>query len=429
MNIVIALVHIGFIGFIAFRTWRTEPSLKLFFWPALLFKIAAGIALGLVYKYYYFVGDTFNFFEDGVKLAAYARNDSFGYLKFMWSGDESFSVWHQLFYQQERSVFFTKIISLFSLLTFDNYWMASVYFSVISFFCSWHLVKVLIGFFPEAKIPALAAFLFFPSVVFWSSGIVKESVAAASLFFLTAVFIKLWFHEKVGLAAGLATACAVWLLWNLKYYFAAIFLPVVFTSLVVRFLILPFLKPQKQVVEILLWLICFAFFLFVASNLHPNFYADRFLRVMVENHDIFLQLSTPENLIQFYHLSPDVLSVLMNAPWAVISGLFRPFIWESGNLFQFLIAAENFIVLTLFISSLSQVKLLFQSRQRLLLLSMGVYALLLCVFLTLSTPNFGTLSRYRIGYLPYVVLLLMLKNPFLTGFSNFIERSFRNLVR
>jgi hypothetical protein len=40
---------------------------------------------------------------------------------------------------------------------------------------------------------------------------------------------------------------------------------------------------------------------------------------------------------------------------------------------------------------------------------MLVYVVVLVSFLALSTPNFGTLSRYRIGALPALVILCL--NP------------------
>jgi hypothetical protein len=44
---------------------------------------------------------------------------------------------------------------------------------------------------------------------------------------------------------------------------------------------------------------------------------------------------------------------------------------------------------------------------RLLILAVIVYAVVLCIFLAISTPNFGTLARYRIGFLPFLIVLLV----------------------
>ena len=60
-------IHFIVIFFVCFLFWRRQDrQLQLYYWPALVLKLSAGIALGLVYKYHYLVGDTFGFFEDAV---------------------------------------------------------------------------------------------------------------------------------------------------------------------------------------------------------------------------------------------------------------------------------------------------------------------------------------------------------------------------
>ena len=47
MDVFFAIINVGFLLFVAFRLWRKEPAiLKPFFWPALVVKGLAGIALG-----------------------------------------------------------------------------------------------------------------------------------------------------------------------------------------------------------------------------------------------------------------------------------------------------------------------------------------------------------------------------------------------
>jgi hypothetical protein len=124
-----------------------------------------------------------------------------------------------------------------------------------------------------------------------------------------------------------------------------------------------------------------------------------------------------------------VWSVLYQAPKALISGLFRPFLWEAWNVFQVLVAVENLILAALFLTSIPRWKEIFTGGNSLLVLSVLVYVVLLCVFLALSTPNFGTLVRYRVGFLPFFVLLMSINNPFALGLERFIQRSFPKLVQ
>src|SRR6478609_8007728 len=133
MQIVVAFIHILVLATFSFWFWKRESlSLKIYFWPALILKIFTGIALGFLYSRYYTVGDTFQYFEGGTKLAALARADVKNYFAFLWSGDESFDIWSTLALKEPRALFLIKIVSFFSIATLDNYWIISVYFSVIS---------------------------------------------------------------------------------------------------------------------------------------------------------------------------------------------------------------------------------------------------------------------------------------------------------
>lgn len=427
MEIAIAILNVGFIIFISYQIWRKEQtSLRKFFFPALLLKLAAGIVLGLVYTYYYTVGDTFNYFNDGVKLASLARADIASYLSFLWSSDESSPVWRELIYTQPRAMFLSKITSLFCVLTADNYWVISLYFSSISFFCSWLLLKKIIAIHPPAELAAVISFLFFPSVVFWSSGVIKESIAVASLFLLCFIFIKIFRNEKLHAMEWILTFLSLWLLWNLKYYYLAVFLPVVITTLMTK-LLLSRLKLKNTFLKVGLWGLLFIIPLLLVSILHPNFYPERFMGVVVSSYYEFKSLSDPEDLILYTSLKPTPWSILQNAPLALFSGLFRPFLTESRGDLQFFVAIENLILLTFTVLALLKLKNLTHCRYRILLFSILVYSLMLCVFLALSTPNFGTLSRYRVGFLPFFVFLLTIENPLINKLIT--SKSFRNLVR
>jgi hypothetical protein len=145
--------------------------------------------------------------------------------------------------------------------------------------------------------------------------------------------------------------------------------------------------------------------------LHPNFYLNRFLDVVITNHDDFARISADKGLIHFYDLHAHWSSVILNAPWALFSGLLRPFVWEANGLMSILASLENLLIVILLISSLSRVTRI--EKHRLLLISTGTYIVLLCIFLALSTPNLGTLSRYRVGFLPFLIFIISYRNPLL----------------
>jgi hypothetical protein len=304
--------------------------------------------------------------------------------------------------------------------------MISLYFSAIAFASAWYLVKKISDVFESTRIAAVLGFLFFPSVVFWSAGLIKECLALAALFLLSLMFLNLWRREKISWTGWLLTLAALWIVWSLKYYYLAIFLPVVFTALCLRYLLTKFVVKTLSA-KVLLWCLIFTIPILLMTILHPNFYYERFMGVVVSSYYEFQSISNPEDVIHYDELKATPLSLVLNSPLALFSGLFRPFITEARTFFQWFIAFENLALLALVSGALFQIKKLIASPHRLLLFSILTYSILLCVFLALSTPNFGTLTRYRVGFLPYFVFVLTIENPLINKLITL--KIFRNLVR
>ena len=426
MDQVVGIANVAFIAYILYRLWqRDHSSLKRLYWPAVLFKLLAGIALGLLYTYYYNGGDTFSYFNDGVKLANLARHDVSTYISFLWSGDDSYSIWSELVYRQPRAMFLSKITSVFSLLTADSYWVISLYFSSISFYCSWMLARKILTLNADSGFAVAMAFLFFPSIVFWSSGLIKESLAMAAMFFLCSIFLRVWGKETLRLLEWTLTIFALWILWNLKYYYLGVLLPVTATALFARS-IFSRMKPKYLAAKLLVWGVIFVGPMLLISVLHPNFYPERFLQVVVSSYYEFYEISHAHNVIDYGNLEPTVTSIAKNIPLAIYSGLYRPFLTEASTLLQVLSATENLVLMILTIAALTQIKKLIRSRHRLLIFSVFAYVFILCILLALSAPNFGTLSRFRVGFLPFFVLLLTVENPLVTRLIN--SKWWSNLV-
>jgi hypothetical protein len=429
MSIIFVIVNLTLLSFISYYLSKKTTSLKVVYWLALSVKLIAGITLGLLYTYYYTTDDTFSFFKDGKTLSSLAREDFINYLKFLWRGNESFAIWTQLDSPQPRALFLTKIVSFFCLLTNDNYWIVSLYFSFIAFACLWELVNVVLRFFPALKVEVIFSFLFIPSVIFWGSGLMKEGLAMAALYFLSSTFFKIWFKERITILDIAFGLLALWVLWQLKYYYAAIFLPTVGTALFVKRMIIPLLKIKSGYVEIFIWMLILILGFAGISLLKENFHPEVLFSVIVKNYQAFQTLSEPGDAVVYNNLRPTFASMLANSPWALLSGLFRPFLWEVHNVLQLLSALENLLFVALFVFSVRNWKKAFSTDHRLLVLAFVTYVIILCIFLTLSTPNFGTLSRYRVGFLPFLVFLLSINNPLVRYLYNFIQRLFSHIVR
>lgn len=422
-NLIVAL-NVITILFIAYFL-REKGRLSLLYWIGFMLKVLAGISVGLIYFYYYKVGDTILFAHDAKILAEVASHNFFGYCKFLVDENSQPEIFNLLASQESRSLLMVKIVSLFSLICADNYWIIATYLSVISFYGAWYFVKAVEKYFPAVLYPAIFAFLFFPSAIFWSSGVIKESLALGGLFFLSGIVVKIWFRSSLNFIEIIVAMISCWVSWKLKYYYAGVFFLVAFTCLMYKLIFEKISGRRPILIKGLIALIVFAAPVLIAINAHPNFRPSRILSVVVENYNAFVSYSAPEDVIRFPDLSPTISSVIENSPKAILSGLYRPFIWESSTIFQLIISLENLFLLLLSIIALFSFRQYMKSSQWFLSGAVIAYILLLVVLITLSTPNFGTLSRYRISFIPYFVLLLA-ANP---AVSRILEKTFSHLVR
>ncbi len=384
-----------------FNSFGKASSIRSFYFPALFYKIGMGLGLGWLYHFYYPGGDTIYVFEDAVTLARLALTDFSAYVQAVFTDRFLPEGLHYL--EQPRALFFARIVSFFSLVAGNNYWLTAVYCSLLSFGAVWYLCTVLVRFFGHRRATA-AAFLFYPSAVFWSAGIIKESIAVA--FVCLIVACMLWWvrkDRKSGMEKVILLVCfllSALLLWKIKYYYAAVLVPIAISVMVlyhIRIRLLYKVLSAALVFVVLLW---------ITSWLHPNLHGSNLLGVLVANHDLFVKVSDPGDTIQFLHLQPDLMSLLQNLPLALFSGLFRPLPWDGSTTLHLLNGLDNLALLS--IVSLGMYSFLTKKivvQEKLLLSAAVVYILLLSVLLAFSTPNFGTLMRYKAVFLPFLLYL------------------------
>jgi hypothetical protein len=399
----------------AFTGWhfRKQPAaIAGIYWPALAVKLLAGIGVGLLYFYHYGEGDTILYWRDSMIISDNLRTDPINTLTVMMNKDNADGgKIPGLIYNTDRAFFFVKTLGVIALLCADNYWIMSLVLSFISFFAAWYLFRIIVDCFPGSLFAAALAFLFFPPVVFWSSGLIKESLGLAAIYFLAGIFVNIICRKKIRAAEWAAAVIFVWIGWRLKYYWLAMFLLATASVLIVS--LMRDKEDKLPRYSLLLWMGILILLVFVVSAFHPNFAPDRFFPMIMENNLAFMRLSAAGNAIVFNALAPDLVSMMMNSPKALIAGFFRPFFWESFNLLSFIAGLANLLMLVAAVSAIPGLRKLSPTQNSLLVIATLFYCAMLAVFLALSTPNFGTLDRYRVGFSPFLLFLALYGNPIL----------------
>jgi len=369
---------------------------RIFFWTVLLcLKIFAGVALGLIYDTYYQGGDTWNYHHDALLLMDNPLQQEMEIMRFQ---------------DEPRALFFSRIVACFHWLTNGNYWISGVYLSFLSFLGLFYFIQNLASINHHYFLPSFVSVLAFPSIVFWSSGVMKESLVIPSFLIVLAVLFKINHDRTLKNRDLVLLALSMLLLAVIKYYILGL-LVLAFIPFFVEKYIPPHSKVSLKwlkvsVLTLFIWLV----FLYVGPVLHPNFSSEHLLPNLLASYQQNSEATSGSMKVEFVDLDANWLSILQNAPRAVFGGIFRPFPWETNTTFQFIVAIENVLIAVLFLIFLVNIKYF---KPSIFHLSMLLFILMSSVFFTIGSPNLGTLSRIRVTYLiPLIFILtsLIIKN-------------------
>lgn len=258
--------------------------------------------------------------------------------------------------------------------------------------------------------PIMIATMLMPSVVYWSSGLLKESVALAVLGPLMWGARKL--TRKHNRLAGLFPLALGLVVCGL---FKAYLLPPFVLAAAAWFyvarsrrngVVTTTIKPGRL---ILAGAAAIALLLVIGTIMPRYDFRTIQSQVAKEQHqgsyvsggsDFRLQGSAPSSTAGF----------LLTAPWAVVTALFRPAVIEARNPLSLLNSLETLVLLIMLFQAVSRngiLKCVQRIRSSGLLTFCSVFTLVLAMGVGFSTTNMGTLSRYRMPLVPFFVVVLV----------------------
>lgn len=402
------------------RPWVTDEVNRKYFLPALTVRILGALAVGFVYQFYYGNGDTFMYHSHGSRHIWNAFTESpltglkllFAEGKVPVGGYEYAS--RIYFFKDPQSYAVIKLAAVFDLLTFSSYSATAILFACLSFIGMWLFFQTFYEQYPGLHRSLANASLFIPSVFFWGSGILKDTVTlscvGAGTFFIYRVFIR---HE-LRLAYILMLALALYGLYAIKIYILLTFLPAVIIwiffhhynqlrSLLVRIILLPIV-------------ICTSLFLAyltieAAAKDHTKYSLSRISKTaQITSYDIrYWSGREAGSGYSLGTLDGTWQSMFMMAPAGISVSLFRPFLWEIKNPLMLLSALESllFSVLTLYVIVRLRTRI-FQALQNPSIFFSLVFSITFAFAVGVSTFNFGTLARYKIPLIPFYAVALVL---------------------
>ncbi len=386
---VIHIVLLGILSLLFYRRFHADLPTWIY-WTSLTLKLLAGIAVGLIFFHYYKMGDTILFFHEAVEISSLPLGE---YLTTLFSPSTYATS------NQPRVLFFTKFLSFFTLITGNSYWLSSMYLSIISFFATWYFVITAAKSMPANRPVIILSFLFLPTVVFWSSGILKDSLAFSALVFLVAIVVKRYFQHKIQLFDWLFAAVGLFLLFKVKHYLLISLILFIGILLFTNFMSMKSTKHRALAMVV-------AIVAFTATQfIHPYLRLERLNLTLYETNQAILAKSTDENKLSVVIDAPTFLAIAQATPIAMQTGLFRPSIFDHSTVWGWFHRIENTILALLFTMSII---LLIRGRANVdipIVFSGCLIIIILATLLALATPNFGTLVRYKNAFMPFIFLL------------------------
>lgn len=346
------------------RPYVTDHQTKKYFFPALVLKIFGAISVGLIYHFYYTRGgDTTAYYIQSEILYDIFFKDPVNAIKLLFDtgGKESydaetFNYASKIrFYGGKSEYFIVRITALLGLFTFHTYSAIAVLYSAFSFSGLWALYVVIKKKFPSIHFQLAIAVLFLPSVVFWGSGIMKDTVVIGALGFAFYSLHSTLIEGRHRFNNYLILALCFYVIYIVKIYVLFSFIP----AALLWVLLTHKSKIKNGLVKVMVTpafvIIALVAGFYIIQNISSN---DRRYNIedIAERTQInaeYLYYVSVKNEGSGYYLGEldgSLESMLRLAPAAINVTLFRPYLWEVQNPLMLLSFLESTVFLFLTIS-------------------------------------------------------------------------------
>jgi len=380
-------------------------------WYIIVFgvKLLFGIILTIIYTYYYTdrnTADIYKYFDDSKVMFDAFFTNKLDFLKMLFGLDNNtphfdnhyyhaMNFWYRpyngnIFSDSHVIIRLNTILRFFS---FGYFEVHNVFINFISLLGFTALYKAFKEFVSSKKILFYILF-FIPSVVFWSSGLLKEGIIFFGLGFLIYYFIKIIKQFK----------------WKYLLFIFAYIMIINYTKFyLLALLIIPIfgyafnLKANLNKPLLGYFLVTFVCIIITTILAIINPY-NNIITHIIDKQESFNQTIALVKANSSFLLPKltDTFSILINIPTALINVLLRPYLWESHSALMLVYATENILILGFIIFCL-----LFRKKQifnKNIFWFNFIFAIQLFILIGLTTPVFGSIVRYKI---PGVIFLMI----------------------
>jgi hypothetical protein len=370
-------------------------------------KALAGILLTLIYTYYYTdqtKADIYRYFNDSKVISAVLFHNPVAWAKIMtgigaYDTDAFAYLVHTQYFSHPTADFVTsnafliRFISLLNYFSCADIFIDTLFFNFITFTGFVFLLKAFQPFFRNSeKLLCIPVFLI-PSIVFWSSGLLKEPLMIAGV----SCYLYLWLtaDSRNMLITVMVLAMALLFVSLLKLYVAAmLILCSIFLPFGKSFTGLPFPLARRAML-----------FLVILSGFW-YFFSQQFCEKIIYKRNEFVLLSIAENAgssLDKQLAEPDCEHLFALVPPGLVNTMFRPFAWEGGKLFQRFFGIETLLQFLFIVALIPFWKIPPKTKLSLSLFCFS-FAFLNYLMIGITIPVLGAIVHYRITGILFLLL-------------------------
>ena len=321
-------------------------------------------------------------------------------------------------YLQDEANFLTiKITAVLGFFTFGYFTLISLFFACFAYSGLWKLFMFFYEQRPNMHKAFAISILFFPSVIFWSSGILKDSLCIGALGWFTFSIYNIIKRRKI-FSNGLIILISLYILIVIKIYILLAYAPFLLFFIFVKKLDNVKITPFKYI--FIGGII--AVIIFIFSQTYDSYQED-LGAYSVEN--LTSQISTLNEIVNAqtgregsesnFNLGAEFdgtfRGMIKIAPLAIGATFYRPFIWETRKISQVMAAIESLLLMFFTLKILFKLgpfRFIQYVVSDPMIMFCLFFAIVFALFVGASTLNFGTLVRYKIPCMPFYCIALFL---------------------
>jgi len=417
------LILILFIAYKYKLKHQKKSKIYKYFIPGLIVKMIGAISLGLVYFYYYKGGDTLNYFQTASAISdlLFSNIENFNYVFF---GSPNITEYYIMdshydftFWINDKYAFFvSKCFVPFVLIAGKSYMSSAIIIASVCYLSVWRLYEVFVNEFPHLFKKLTIPILFMPSVIFWGSGIMKDSVTFSATCLFVHGFYWFFIKKKRNYFYLGSIILSAFLLLSIKpYILFALFPGSVLWLVAIRVTTIKnkfFRIIIGPIIIVIGGLVVLTILQYFSGNL-GQYSIDKVFNTASGAQQDLKQSYYGGNSFDIGDYEPTLLGLLSVSHKAIFATLFRPTVLDVRNIVMFISALENTFILLFCIYLLFKLKLFgfFKLiRANPLVLFSFTFALFFALSVGVSIANFGALVRLKIPCIPFFMASLVIMN-------------------